>query len=121
MIDISNHPVKTNITRKVEYGGLLEINKEWYSSPKQVTIVFKVFYFLNGEPLFEKDVSHIVYLRAMETTFVDQEGNIVPEEEGIMSEFDYFQIVKDNPIKINNLIYAKAMQGDQEGRFDFDI
>ena len=121
IINISNHPVKPEITRKVEYGGLIESAEDWYGSPKQVTIAFKVLYFLNGESLFEGSVNHIAYLRATEDTYVDAQGNVVPQEEGVMSEYDFFQLIKSNPVTINDLIEAKAVQGDLQGRFDFDI
>lgn len=126
-IDISNHPVKTNITRKVEYGGLTEVNKEWFSTPLQVILAFKVFYYLNEDPIFENDLDHVVALRATKDTMVDFEGNILTDLEGkqegvdYISEFDFFQIVKDNPVIINTMIRNKALQGDLEGRFDFDI
>jgi hypothetical protein len=121
LIDISNHPVKTNITRKVEYGGIVESAEKWFSNNLLVAITYKVYYFLDDEPLFVNDINHIVTLRATNDTFVNEDGEIVDQADSIMTEYEYFKQIRNIPIKINDFIIMKALYGDSIQRFDFDI
>ena len=125
LVKISNHPDKTNIERYVEYLGLTHIAKKLRptDADKQITLSFLVRYFLDGVEIFAGQVFHTTELRAMETTWLDAEGNIVEEgsEDAVITEYDYFIMLMGMPIVINHLIQAKIQQGDAQGRFDFPI
>ena len=61
-----------------------------------------------------------VILKADETTWVDQNGTIVPEGDptAVMTEYDFFMALMDVPIVISDIIGAKVVWADSLGRFD---
>ena len=61
-----------------------------------------------------------VILRADETTWVDQNGTIVPEGDptAVMTEYDFFINLMSVPIVISDIVEAKVAWADNLGRFD---
>jgi hypothetical protein len=61
-----------------------------------------------------------VTLRADNTTWVDVDGNIVPEGDiaAIMTEYDFFMMLMDQPIIISDIVESKVTWADSLGRFD---
>lgn len=61
-----------------------------------------------------------VILRADETTWVDQNGTIVPEGDptAVMTEYAFFMMLMDVPIVISDIIADKVVWADNLGRFN---
>jgi hypothetical protein len=61
-----------------------------------------------------------VILRADNTTWVDVDGNIVPEEDisAVMTEYDFFMMLMNQPIIISDIVESKVTWADSLGRFD---
>ena len=61
-----------------------------------------------------------VILRADETTWVDVDGNIVEEGslDAIMTEYDFFMMLMNQPIIISDIVESKVTWADSLGRFD---
>ena len=62
----------------------------------------------------------IVTLRADETTWVDSNGNIVPQEDpaAVMTEYEFFMAMMNVPIVISDIVEAKVAWADSLGRFN---
>jgi hypothetical protein len=66
----------------------------------------------------------VVTLTADETTWVDASGNIVAESDpnAVMTEYDFFIMLMDQPIIISNLVAQKISWADsQAGGNRFDL
>jgi hypothetical protein len=88
---------------------------------KAVNLQFIVNYYEDdGTTLINIIPSKGVTLRADETTWVDQNGTIVPEGDptAVMTEYDFFMALMDVPIVISDIIGAKVVWADNLGRFD---
>ncbi len=61
-----------------------------------------------------------VTLRADETTWVDVDGNIVPEGDisAVMTEYEFFMAMMNVPIVISDIVEAKVTWADSLGRFN---
>jgi hypothetical protein len=61
-----------------------------------------------------------VILRADNTTWVDVDGNIVEEGSiaAIMTEYEFFMMLMDQPIIISDIVESKVTWADSLGRFD---
>jgi hypothetical protein len=61
-----------------------------------------------------------ITLKADEITWVDQNGNIVPEGDptAVMTEYDFFMSLMNVPIVISDIVESKVAWADSLGRFD---
>lgn len=61
-----------------------------------------------------------VILRADNTTWVDVDGNIVPEGDiaAVMTEYEFFMNLMNVPIVISDIVQAKVSWADSLGRFN---
>jgi hypothetical protein len=61
-----------------------------------------------------------VILRADNTTWVDVDGNIVPEGDiaAVMTEYEFFMAMMNVPIVISDIVEAKVAWADSLGRFN---
>lgn len=88
---------------------------------KAVNLQFTVNYYENDGTTFINIIPpKSVTLRADETTWVDQNGTIVPEGDptAVMTEYDFFMMMMNVPIVISDIIEAKVIWADNLGRFD---
>ena len=62
----------------------------------------------------------VVTLRADNTTWVDVDGNIVPEGDpaAVMTEYEFFMAMMNVPVVISDIVQAKVAWADSLGRFD---
>jgi hypothetical protein len=62
----------------------------------------------------------LVSLRADNTTWVDVDGNIVPEGNiaAVMTEYEFFMAMMNVPIVISDIVEAKVAWADSLGRFN---
>jgi hypothetical protein len=62
----------------------------------------------------------IVYLVADKTTCVDRDGVIVScdSPDAVMTEYEYYMSLLDTPVVIQDLVVAKILWADQNGRFN---
>lgn len=116
--NISNEPVY-GFKRKVEvlniHIGLQE------STDKAVNLYLIVKYYeSDGVTPITIIPAKGVTLRADETTWVDVDGNIVEEGsiDAIMTEYDFFMMLMDQPIIISDIVESKVTWADSLGRFD---
>jgi hypothetical protein len=119
-IDISDHPVLPDVKRKVyferfdasagpEFGMFIDLylRVEFY---KLVEDVEQVVNIKSGDPQYR-----IVRFRADNSSFVDAEGNLVPQEESVATEFQYFIQMLFNPVTIHDFVILKTLQEDAKG------
>jgi hypothetical protein len=118
-IQISNHPVDDNIVREASYSGHEVSNDAEFGYFVKLRIRINHYIFV-GEEKIEHPLqsSKWVTLTADRNSFVDAQGNLVPQEESVMSEFDFFIMLFDEKIKQSELIEAKILWADSEGRFN---
>lgn len=62
----------------------------------------------------------VVNLTADNTTWVDVDGNIVPEGDiaAVMTEYEFFMAMMNVPIVISDIVQAKVSWADSLGRFN---
>ena len=87
---------------------------------KVVNLQFIVNYYEADDTPITLIPSKTVTLRADETTWVDENGTIVPEGDptAVMTEYDFFMSLMNVPIVISDIIAAKVVWADNLGRFD---
>jgi hypothetical protein len=115
--NISDEPTY-GFKRKVE---LAQINigfKEFVS--KTVILYFIVNYYESDGTLITIIPFKNVVLRADNTTWVDSNGTIVPEEDptAVMTEYDFFMSLINVPIVISDIVKSKVAWADSLGRFN---
>jgi hypothetical protein len=61
-----------------------------------------------------------VILRADNTTWVDVDGNIVPEGDiaAVMTEYEFFMMMMTVPVVISDIVESKVTWADSLGRFN---
>jgi len=115
--NISDEPTY-GFKRKVEpiiiYIGFKE------SVGKVVNLQFIVNYYDADETPITLIPFKEVTLRADQSTWVDQNGTIVPEGDptAVMTEYDFFMMLMNVPIVISNIVQAKVVWADSLGRFN---
>lgn len=87
---------------------------------KAVNLFFIVNYYEADDTPITLIPPKEVILRADETTWVDQNGTIVPEGDptAVMTEYAFFMMLMDVPIVISDIIAAKIVWADNLGRFN---
>jgi hypothetical protein len=109
---ISNHPT-SGYVRFAEVADIVISLRR-----KVISLVIEISHYKEegafGIIIANKDVS----LHATQDTWLDAEGNIVPEGEGVITEYDYFMLNWDKPIILNDLCIIYIQRGDANGRFD---
>lgn len=88
---------------------------------KAVTLFLVVKYYApDGNTIIDFIPAKNVPLIADTTTWVDQNGTIVPEGDptAVMTEYDFFMMLMNVPIVISDIIAAKVIWADNLGRFD---
>ncbi len=78
------------------------------------------YYAPDGNTIIDFIPPKNVNLIADTTTWVDQNGTIVPEGDptAVMTEYDFFMTLMTVPIVISDIIAAKVVWADNLGRFD---
>lgn len=78
------------------------------------------YYESDGVTLINLIPLKFVTLRADKTTWVDIDGNIVPEGDlaAVMTEYDFFMNLMDIPVVISDIVEAKVAWADSLGRFN---
>lgn len=118
-ISISNHPIDDNILREASYSGHDVQNDPEYGFSVKLRLRVNHYIMVDGvktnHPL---QAVKWVTLTADKSTFVDAQGNIVPEEDSVMTEFDFFIMLMGVSIIQNDIISAKILWADSLGRFD---
>jgi hypothetical protein len=116
--NISDEP-KYGFKRKVELGSIyIEIEEV---SGQCVNLKLLVKYYENdGVTPMRLIPFKWVTLRADNTTWVDQNGNIVPEGDptAVMTEYEFFMAMMDVPVVISDIVEAKVAWADSLGRFN---
>jgi hypothetical protein len=87
---------------------------------KSVNLFLVVKYYENDDTPITLIPIKSVTLRADNTTWVDQNGNIVPEGDptAVMTEYDFFMMMMNVPIVISDIVAAKVVWADNLGRFN---
>jgi hypothetical protein len=87
---------------------------------KAVNLHLMVRYYENdGTPITLIPAKNVV-LRADNTTWVDIDGNIVPEGDiaAVMTEYEFFMTMMNVPVVISDIVEAKVAWADSLGRFN---
>jgi hypothetical protein len=115
--NISDEPTY-GFKRKVEVAQIHIGFKDFVN--KAVNLYFVVNYYEDDYTPITIIPFKSVILRADETTWVDQNGTIVPEGDptAVMTEYDFFMMMMTVPIVISDIIEAKVIWADNLGRFD---
>lgn len=116
--NISDEPTY-GFKRKVEVGSI-EIQIEDISG-QCVNLKLIVRYYENdGVTPMRLIPFKWVTLRADNTTWVDVDGNIVPEGDiaAVMTEYEFFMIMMEVPVVISDIVEAKVAWADSLGRFN---
>jgi len=88
---------------------------------ESVNLICQVNYF---EPITDEPITiippKIVPLVADNTTCVDNKGMIVPcgSPNAVMTEYEYYMQMLDVPVVIADMVTAKILWADSEGRFN---
>lgn len=87
---------------------------------KCVNLVLTVKYYENDGTPITLIPAKGVTLRADNTTWVDQNGTIVPEGDptAVMTEYEFFMSLMNVPIVISDIVQAKVSWADSLGRFN---
>lgn len=111
---ISPEPIHGFI-RKVELAGINIPIKPFLGDAVSLTLA--VTYFDTNENPIEIIPPKIVTLNATRDTLVNAQGEIV-EEDWVMSEFDFFIALMDQPVVISEIVQAKIKWADSLHKFD---
>lgn len=87
---------------------------------KAVNLHLMVRYYENdGTPITLIPAKNVV-LRADDSTWVDSNGNIVPEGDptAVMTEYEFFMAMMNVPVVISDIVEAKVAWADSLGRFN---
>jgi hypothetical protein len=78
------------------------------------------YYSPDGTTVLTFIPSKTVNLTADNTTWVDVDGNIVPEGsiDAIMTEYEFFMMMMTVPVVISDIVESKVAWADSLGRFD---
>jgi hypothetical protein len=115
MINISDNP-NFGFKRKVDNDETLIIIN---CKDKYILLQLDVYNYTQDGVLITDIPVKSVKLYANNDTKVDSNG--VPtdvSEDQVMGEYDYFKILMDNPVIINDMINSKILWADSIGRFD---
>jgi hypothetical protein len=116
-VPISNDPKYPLVERKVWLGGIsIGVNNNY---GQQVVLTCDVHYYQNGEEITLIPV-YSVPLIADNSTCVDIDGNQVPcgSIDAVMTEYEYYISLLDQPITISDIVEQKILWADQNGRFN---
>jgi len=115
--NISNEPTY-GFKRKVEVAQIHIGFMDFVN--KSVSLYFIVKYYEADNTPITIIPSKSVILRADNTTWVDVDGNIVEEGslDAIMTEYDFFMMLMDQPIIISDIVESKVTWADSLGRFN---
>ena len=87
---------------------------------KAVNLYLVIKYYDNNGDIITLVPEKRMVLRADNTTWVDQNGNIVSEEDptAVMTEYEFFINFMNVPIVISDIVEAKVTWADSLGRFN---
>lgn len=116
--NISDEP-KYGFKRKVELGSIYIEIEDISGQCVNLRLLVK-YYESDGVTLMKIVPSRWVTLRADNTTWVDVDGNIVPEGDiaAVMTEYEFFMAMMNVPIVISDIVEAKVAWADSLGRFN---
>jgi hypothetical protein len=115
--NISDEP-KYGFKRKVELANIYIGFQEFVNKSVHLNLIVK--YYESDDTLITIIPFKNVILRADETTWVDVDGNIVPEGDtaAVMTEYDFFMAMMDVPVVISDIVEDKVTWADSLGRFN---
>ena len=115
--NISNEP-NYGFKRKVELAQIHIGFMDFVNKSVNLFLVVK-YYEADDTPITIIPSKNVI-LRADNTTWVDIDGNIVPEGDitAVMTEYDFFMLLMDQPIVISDIVESKVIWADSLGRFD---
>lgn len=117
-IAISNHPLFSDVTRDVELTGIdIRVNN---INGQAVILSLIVHYYKDGNNIDNVFPVKPVNLIATNTTWVDVDGNIVPEGDiaAVMTEYEFFMMMMTVPVVISDIVESKVAWADSLGRFN---
>jgi hypothetical protein len=116
--NISDEP-NYGFKRKVEVASIHIGFEDFVDKAVNLYLIVK-YYESDGVTLITIIPTKGVILRADNTTWVDVDGNIVTEGDiaAIMTEYDFFMMLMDQPIIISDIVESKVTWADSLGRFD---
>lgn len=117
-IAISNHPLFSDVTRDVELTGIdIRINN---INGQAVILSLLVHYYQNGNNIDNVFPIKPINLIATNDTWVDIDGNIVPEGDisAVMTEYEFFMMMMNVPVVISDIVESKVAWADSLGRFN---
>jgi hypothetical protein len=115
--NISDEPVY-GFKRKVEVASI-HIGFEDFVD-KAVNLYLIVKYYENDGTPINIIPAKGVTLRADNTTWVNSDGDIVPEDDpaAVMTEYDFFMAMMNVPVVISDIVESKVAWADSLGRFN---
>ena len=116
--NISDEP-NYGFKRKVEISNIHIGFQDFVDKAVNLHLVVK-YYESDGATPITLIPAKSVILRADNTTWVDVDGNIVPEEDlaAVMTEYEFFMAMMNVPIVISDIVEAKVAWADSLGRFN---
>jgi hypothetical protein len=116
-IEISIHPIDSNILREASFSGLIVDDDPEFG--------FRVGLRIRIDHYFMKEEAKTPHpmpakwetLWAKQDQMVNAQGQLV-DEGGVMSEFDFFIMLMGQPVVINDFVEAKIAWADNLGRFN---
>lgn len=115
--NISDEP-NYGFKRKVEISNIQIGFQDFVDKAVNLHLIVK-YYENDGTPITLIPAKSVI-LRADNTTWVDVDGNIVPEGDlaAVMTEYEFFMAMMDTPIVISDIVEAKVAWADSLGRFN---
>jgi hypothetical protein len=116
--NISDEP-NYGFKRKVEVAQIHIGFEDFVDKAVNLFLIVK-YYESNGTTPITLIPAKGVTLRADNTTWVDVDGNIVEEGsiDAIMTEYEFFMMLMNQPIIISDIVESKVTWADSLGRFN---
>ena len=116
--NISDEP-NYGFKRKVEVINIHIGFKEFADKAVNLHLMLK-YYENDGVTPVSLIPSRGVVLRADDTTWVNSDGDIVPEGDptAVMTEYEFFMAMMEIPVVISDIVEAKVTWADSLGRFN---
>ena len=116
--NISDEPVY-GFKRKVEVASIHIGFQNFVDKAVNLNLMVKYYGSNENTPIDIIPVK-LVTLRADNTTWVNSDGDIVPEDDptAVMTEYEFFMAMMEIPVVISDIVEAKVTWADSLGRFN---
>lgn len=117
IVPISNEPIYGY--KRTATMAALQINALPFMG-SNINLLTQVNYFTQNDVPIDIIPAKNVYLIADNSTCVDAQGNPVAcdSPDAVMTEFEYYMSLLDQPVIIQDLVIAKIQQADAAGLFN---